>query len=153
VRRIILTLAVALFSVAAPVAPASASDHSRSSHRVSRAHELKVLAIDKLQDHREMLQLETVHALEAVSARWHMTLAQFVARWQRVAICEVNGNWSMVGPYYSGIGFSNATWNHFGGTRFAPYAGLATRMEQILVGMRVTQTYIPDQYGCSPYGW
>jgi hypothetical protein len=59
----------------------------------------------------------------------------------------------MVGPEYSGIGFSNATWFQYGGARFAPKAGDATPVQQILIGMRVTHGWIPDQGGCSPTGW
>jgi hypothetical protein len=73
--------------------------------------------------------------------------------WQRVANCEVAGNWAMVGPEYSGIGFLNSTWEAYGGTRYAPVAGRASRDEQIIVGMRVTGDWIPDQYGCDPGGW
>jgi hypothetical protein len=75
------------------------------------------------------------------------------AQWQRVAVCEVGGNWSMTGPSYSGIGFANSTWYQYGGRRFAPLAGEATRDQQILVGMRVTHGWVPDQEGCSPTGW
>jgi hypothetical protein len=73
--------------------------------------------------------------------------------WERVAICEVGGDWSMVGPVYSGIGFRNATWDEYGGVEFAPLAGRATEDEQIVVGMRVTRDRVPDQYGCDPGGW
>jgi hypothetical protein len=73
--------------------------------------------------------------------------------WQRVAQCEVNGNWRMQGPVYSGIGFLNSTWRAYGGTRFAPIAGMATANEQIIVGMRVNHDVVPDQYGCNPTGW
>jgi hypothetical protein len=151
-RRILLTLAVALFSVAAPAAPASAATVR---HKVLRPHvpSSRVLALHKLQDQRQHLEFEAASALTAVASRFHLTLQQIVAKWQRVAVCEVNGNWKMKGPYYSGIGFSNATWDHFGGTRFGPLAGDATPVQQVLVGMRVTRTWIPDQYGCSPGGW
>ncbi len=71
------------------------------------------------------------------------------AMWQRVAVCEVGGRWSMVGPMYSGIGFANTTWLSFGGTRFAPVAGRATPDQQIDIAMRVTGGWVPDQYGCS----
>ena len=152
-RRTILTIVVTLFSVAAPVSTATASAHAKAHHRAVGHVNARALAIDNFHDHREMLQRGAERALVVASARFHVSLAQLVEKWQRVAICEVNGNWSMVGPYYSGIGFSNDTWNHFGGREFAPYAGMATRMEQIFVAMKITQTYVPDQYGCSPHGW
>lgn len=69
--------------------------------------------------------------------------------WQQVAVCEVGGRWSMVGPVYSGIGFANSTWLSFGGSRFAPVAGRATPDQQIDIAMRVTRGWVPDQYGCS----
>ncbi len=82
-----------------------------------------------------------------------ISLVHLRSEWQRVAVCEVGGNWAMVGPSYSGIGFLNTTWRQFGGLLYAPYAGQATRDQQIFIGMRVTQGWIPDQYGCSPTGW
>lgn len=73
--------------------------------------------------------------------------------WEHVAVCEVGGNWRMVGPVYSGIGFRNATWSEYGGGEFAPLAGEAPEDAQIVVGMRVTRNRVPDQYGCDPGGW
>jgi hypothetical protein len=102
---------------------------------------------------RLMSMSPTLHVLVNAAQSRGLTIDQLRAKWQRVAVCEVAGNWAMTGPRYSGIGFLNTTWSHFGGTRFARLAGLATRDEQILVGMRVTHGYIPDQYGCSPTGW
>lgn len=151
-RRILLTMAIALFSVAAPAAPASASS---APHKLS--HPLlpspRALAMEKMQDHRHLLEFEATTALHAVASQFHLTLQQLVAKWQRVAVCEVDGNWAMRGPIYSGIGFSNATWVQYGGTRFAPTAGDATPLQQIAIGMKITRTWIPDQYGCSPFGW
>jgi hypothetical protein len=83
----------------------------------------------------------------------HLSAPVLRQQWQRVAICEVAGNWHMQGPFYSGIGFLNSSWVQYGGHAFAPVAGRATRDEQILVGMRITGGYVPDQYGCSPIGW
>ena len=73
--------------------------------------------------------------------------------WEHVAICEVGGNWRMVGPVYSGIGFRNDTWSSYGGVEFAPLAGEASEDAQIIVGMRVTGNWVPDQDGCDPGGW
>ncbi len=103
--------------------------------------------------HANIQTVLTMRELRANALRLRVSVNQLRAMWQRVAICEVAGNWSMVGPVYSGIGFLNSTWSHYGGTRYAPLAGLATRDEQILIGMQVTGGYVPDQYGCSPVGW
>jgi hypothetical protein len=89
--------------------------------------------------------------VEASSVR--LNIDQLRAKWQHVAICEVDGNWSMTGPSYSGIGFLNSTWHQYGGAQFAPLAGEASRDQQIVIGMKVTHGRIPDQDGCSPDGW
>jgi hypothetical protein len=93
------------------------------------------------------------HALVAEASSVSLNIDQLRAKWQHVAICEVDGNWSMTGPSYSGIGFLNSTWHQYGGTQFAPLAGEASRDQQIVIGMRVTSGRIPDQDGCSPDGW
>ena len=95
----------------------------------------------------------TVRALIVDAVSVGVSVRELRAEWQDVAICEVGGNWAMTGPRYSGIGFSNATWNAYGGTRFAPLAGQASVIEQIVIGMRVTGGWVPDQNGCNPGGW
>ena len=95
----------------------------------------------------------TVRALVMDAVSLGVSARQLRAEWQNVAVCEVGGNWSMTGPRYSGIGFSNATWNSYGGTQFAPLAGQATVIEQIVIGMKVTGGRVPDQNGCSRGGW
>lgn len=152
-RRILLTLAVALFSVGAPAVPAGAARPVPVKHPPHRSPSPLALALDKMQDHREQLEFEAGVALHAAAAQFHLTVAELVSKWQRVAICEVDGNWAMKGSMYSGIGFSNATWVQYGGRRFAPTAGDASPHQQIAIGMKITKTWIPDQYGCSPYGW
>jgi hypothetical protein len=94
-----------------------------------------------------------VRALVVEAAAIRVSVPVLRARWQHVAVCEVDGDWSMTGPIYSGIGFLNTTWSQYGGRRFAPVAGEATVDQQILIGMRVTHGRIPDQDGCSPFGW
>ena len=56
-------------------------------------------------------------------------------------------------PDYSGIGISNGTWNSYGATSYACLAGLATKDQQILIGMKVTRDWVPDQYDCDAGGW
>ncbi len=92
-------------------------------------------------------------AVVRLAAQRRTTLGGLLDQWQRVAVCEVNGNWHMVGPVYSGIGFLNSTWAQYGGRQFASVAGQAGRLAQVLVGMRVTGGWVPDQYGCQPGGW
>lgn len=153
-RRILLTLTVALFSVVAPATPATATTVSVKP-RPPRPPQpsARTLSLERMQDHRLALETEASATLHSVALQFHLTLQQLLAKWQRVATCEVNGNWSMQGPTYSGIGFSNATWVQYGGQRFAPNAGEATPLQQVAIGMRITRTWIPDQYGCSPVGW
>ncbi|MFY9783637.1 MAG: transglycosylase family protein [Acidimicrobiales bacterium] len=103
--------------------------------------------------HHRLVIAAASRALTAEALVRGVSLRALLSEWQRVAICEVNGNWSMTGPVYSGIGFSNATWYEYGGRSFAPLAGDATRDQQILVGMRVTGGWVPDQDGCNPGGW
>jgi hypothetical protein len=99
------------------------------------------------------IALSEIHALVADARSRGVGVVGLRAEWQRVAICEVDGNWSMVGPVYSGIGFQNGTWDEYGGTRYAPVAGRAGEDAQIVVGMRVTGGWVPDQAGCDPGGW
>jgi hypothetical protein len=152
-RRILFALLLAPINVVTSHAPsttpaprlhATAVDLTRSTAMGSPANQMR---------HPNLQSVLTQRELRASAQRLRVSVDQLRAMWQRVAICEVAGHWSMTGPVYSGIGFLNATWSHYGGTRFAPLAGLATRDEQILVGMRVTGGYVPDQYGCSPIGW
>ena len=97
--------------------------------------------------------LSEIHELVSDAKSRGVGVVTLRAEWQRVAICEVDGNWSMVGPVYSGIGFQNGTWDEYGGTRYAPVAGRAGEDAQIVVGMRVTGGWVPDQGGCDPGGW
>jgi hypothetical protein len=70
------------------------------------------------------------------------------AEWQRAAICETGGNWTMHGPVYSGgLGISNVNWRAYSvGLGFPATAGTATPTEQIVVAERV-QPAPPDQTG------
>jgi hypothetical protein len=100
-----------------------------------------------------LIALDEIHALVVDARSRGVGVVGLRSEWQRVAVCEVAGDWSMVGPSYSGIGFQNGTWDEYGGTRYAPLAGRASEDAQIVVGMRVTRGWVPDQYGCDPGGW
>jgi len=73
--------------------------------------------------------------------------------WDELAQCESGGRWDTVdsGPdgYDGGLGIYRGTWKAFGGTEFAPNAGLATREQQIIVGMRIYKQLGWDPWGCA----
>ena len=79
-----------------------------------------------------------------------------VLAWEQVAICETGGDWTMVGPTYSGgLGFLNQTWTSYGGDRYASAAGEASVLDQMIVAERISPTppRSPGQ-GCAGYhGW
>ena len=83
-------------------------------------------------------------------ADWH---------WDKLAECESGGRWDTVDPapngYDGGLGINRGTWRAFGGTEFAPNAGLATREQQIIVGMRIYDKLGWDPWGCANnvLGW
>jgi uncharacterized protein YabE (DUF348 family) len=74
-------------------------------------------------------------------------------KWDQLAECESGGRWDTVdsGPdgYDGGLGIYRGTWRAFGGTEFAPNAGLATREQQIIVGMRIYEKLGWDPWGCA----
>ncbi|MFJ1541252.1 transglycosylase family protein [Micromonospora chalcea] len=59
--------------------------------------------------------------------------------WDAVARCESGGNWKINtgNGYYGGLQFSRATWNGYGGQKYAVRADLASRSEQIAVAEKV----------------
>ncbi|WP_431942988.1 transglycosylase family protein [Micromonospora marina] len=59
--------------------------------------------------------------------------------WDAVARCESGGNWKINtgNGYYGGLQFSRATWNGYGGKKYAARADLASRSEQIAVAEKV----------------
>ena len=60
-------------------------------------------------------------------------------KWDVIAECESNGNWSInTGNGYSGgLQFLHSTWRAYGGQEFAPLAYQASKSEQIIVAERV----------------
>jgi hypothetical protein len=142
VRRIIFALLVSVLTAVVPLSsPAGA------------AIAVKPPKVAPARLHRMVVATPLRRALVVAASRVRLNIDGLRHEWQQVAICEVAGDWDMVGPIYSGIGFANGTWTRYGGRRYAPLAGEASRDQQILVGMRVTHGQVPDQNGCSPYGW
>ena len=73
--------------------------------------------------------LVTVLPAEAASQR----------TWERLAQCESGGRWHINtgNGYYGGLQFSRATWQAFGGHRFARTADRARKPEQIRIAEKV----------------
>lgn len=155
-RRSMFALLVSVTTVVAPLAPLVSAngvdEPTRATLALTTAAHRPLHQFGPLRRHVAVPD-PIQHALAVTAAAMRVTIDQLRAKWQQVAVCEVNGDWSMTGPTYSGIGFANATWSQYGGTKYAPLAGLATRDQQILIGMRITNGQIPDQNGCSPTGW
>lgn len=59
--------------------------------------------------------------------------------WDRLAMCEATGNWSInTGNGFSGgLQFTPSTWSGFGGGQYAPMAYMATREQQIAIAKKV----------------
>ena len=159
-RRILVAILVSLVGAATPLAsPAGAQQATLPPPTVAIDVANIVTPTPPLRHHRVRPRVRRRRAavvteiLAHTAAVVNVSIARLREEWQHVAICEVSGNWAMVGSAYSGIGFLNATWSAYGGTHFARLAGLATRDQQILIGMKVTGGRVPDQNGCSPTGW
>jgi murein DD-endopeptidase MepM/ murein hydrolase activator NlpD len=71
-----------------------------------------------------------------------------VSVWDKVAQCESSGNWSTNtgNGFYGGLQFTQATWEAFGGTVYAPRADLATKDQQISIAEKVVN-------GQGPQAW
>ena len=147
-RRMIYAV-LALFSSAVILASSVSAAAPLTNEKTARAVSVSM--------HRSELRARALAVrnslLYDVALQARLTVEQLRHEWQHVAICEVGGNWAMNGPSYSGIGFANSTWLQYGGTRFAPLAGEAPKDAQIIIGMKVTGGWVPDQQGCSSTGW
>ena len=149
-RRLLFAAIVAL---ATPLALLTAPTFSPSAGAASQPAPRPAPTPRVIRHAVSTIALQETHQLVRDAQSRGVGVVALRAEWERVAICEVNGNWSMVGTAYSGIGFQNGTWDEYGGTRYAPVAGRADEDAQIVVGMRVTGGWVPDQYGCDPGGW
>ncbi len=68
-----------------------------------------------------------------------------VSCWDRVASCESGQRWNYDGSsgFDGGLQFLPSTWRAAGGTRYAPYAHQATRMQQIAVASSMSLSAWP----------
>jgi len=76
--------------------------------------------------------------------------AKYNPLWDKMAQCETGGNWSAPGPeYQGGLGIYWRNWVAFGGREFAPTAGQATKVEQIIVAERIRAKHGWHAWGCA----
>ena len=70
------------------------------------------------------------------------------AVWDRVALCEASGNWSINtgNGFHGGLQFTPSTWAGFGGAEYATRADLATKDEQIAIARRVLEIQGPGAW-------
>ena len=156
-RQVLSAVLLSVMIIVAPLAPLAGADVAKEPPKhpapalVSIASPIQIvrLAYKAVRAHHPAV----VSPLAATARVAGTTIGALRAEWQRVAVCEVGGNWAMTGPRFSGIGFANSTWDAFGGRRFASLAGIATIDQQIFIGMKVTGGWVPDQNGCSRGGW
>ncbi len=59
--------------------------------------------------------------------------------WDRVAACESGGRWNYNGSsgFDGGLQFLPSTWLAYGGGQYAPYAHMASRLQQMTVASRL----------------
>lgn len=91
--------------------------------------------------------MRTAHIATAVGATLlgvvtigvHDSVAASGSTWDRVAACESGGDWHINtgNGYYGGLQFAAATWDGYGGTKYAARADLASRSEQIAIAEKV----------------
>ncbi|MFI8288191.1 transglycosylase family protein [Streptomyces sp. NPDC085614] len=73
--------------------------------------------------------------------------------WEKMAACESSSNWRINtgNGYFGGLQFSQATWERYGGTHYAPRADLASKDQQIAVAEKVLKGQGPGAWpACAP---
>jgi len=71
------------------------------------------------------------------------TCMPHLSRWDRIAHCESGSQWNhpqvhnRYGTFSGGLMIMNSAWRQYGGLAFAPYAGAATKAQQITVAERI----------------
>lgn len=68
--------------------------------------------------------------------------------WDRVAMCESSGNWSINtgNGFYGGLQFTFQTWKGFGGQKYAYTANRATKAQQIEIAQEVLKVQGPGAW-------
>jgi uncharacterized protein YabE (DUF348 family) len=70
--------------------------------------------------------------------------------WDKMAQCETGGKWDATGQtWQGGLGIYFQNWNHYGGRNFAPTAGQATKLQQIIVAERIREDHGWHAWACA----
>jgi resuscitation-promoting factor RpfB len=105
----------------------------------------------ELHDGREVGRT-VISVVPAKRARPHIDYygSKYNPLWDKMAFCETGGRWDAPGPeYQGGLGIYFQTWNRYGGRDFAPNAGQATKLEQIIVAERIREAHGWHAWGCA----
>jgi LysM repeat protein len=158
-RKLLAAVAVGAATVALAAAPAAA----HTMHSVRSGDTLSALArshghsVDELAavnhladpDHIEIGQRLIVDDFGLAGAAGPVASASSSgADWSAIAYCESGGDWSADtgNGYYGGLQFTQATWEDYGGTAYAPRADLASPAEQIATAERVLAAQGPGAW-------
>ncbi len=97
----------------------------------------------------ERTPISKVPVVEAVPTITYFG-TRYDPRWDKMAQCETGGNWDATGlKYQGGLGIYFQNWNHYGGRKFAPTGGQATKYEQIIVAERIRDEHGWGAWGCN----
>jgi uncharacterized protein YabE (DUF348 family) len=106
----------------------------------------------ELHDGRRVGEPIIVSAVPVQPAHPHILFkgTKYNPLWDKMARCETGGNWQASGAtYQGGLGIWYGNWSNYGGTRFAPTAGQATKFQQIIVAERIRAEHGWRAWGCA----
>ena len=105
----------------------------------------------ELHDGKEVGRI-AISAVPVKRARPHIDYfgVKYNPLWDKMAHCETGGKWDARGPeYQGGLGIWWGNWDRFGGGEFAPSAGEATKLQQIIVAERIRERHGWHAWGCA----
>jgi len=91
--------------------------------------------------HTRNLGLATASIVGAIPLATSAPASAASSSWDRLAGCESGQNWSINtgNGYYGGLQFADATWDGWGGEKYASRADLATKAEQIVIAAKLVE--------------